>query len=220
MECDRKGQATMRTIALVTQKGGAGKSTLASSLAVAAQEAGEHVFVIDMDPLKTLLHWSDIRGEADVPVEAVPAAKLGKALSLLKKEGFTLVILDTPGTANRDTEAAIAASDLVVIPARPNVFDLWASETTVKAARAHRKPSCFVLTQCPPSTQSERIHQGAEALEALGGLLTPFISSRVDFQEAVRHGLGVTEYAPSSEAAHEIRSLWKSVKKRLAKDKR
>jgi chromosome partitioning protein len=216
----KKDTALMRKIALVTQKGGSGKSTLASSLAVAAQEAGERVFVIDMDPLKTLVNWSELRGETDIPVESIPASKLAKALSILQKEGFTLVILDTPGTANRDTEAAIAAADLVVIPARPNVFDLWASETTVKVARAHRRQFCFVLNQCPPATQSERIHQGVEALEALGGLLSPFISSRVDFQEAARYGLGVTEYAPSSEAADEMRKLWQSVKRRLAKSKR
>ena len=48
----------MRKIAFVTQKGGAGKSTLASSVAVAARQAGERVFIIDLDPLQTLVKWS------------------------------------------------------------------------------------------------------------------------------------------------------------------
>ncbi|PPD10476.1 MAG: ATPase, partial [Methylocystis sp.] len=66
----------MRKIAFVTQKGGAGKSTLASSVAVAARQAGERVFIIDLDPLQTLVKWSRARGAADIPVEHVPPAKL------------------------------------------------------------------------------------------------------------------------------------------------
>ena len=71
----------MRTIAFVTQKGGSGKSTLASCVAVAAHHSGEKVFVIDMDPLSSLVKWSKARGENDVPVEAVPAAKLRGVLA-------------------------------------------------------------------------------------------------------------------------------------------
>ncbi len=209
----------MRKIALVTQKGGSGKSTLASCLAVAAQEAGERVFIIDMDPLKTLVNWSKIRGEKDIPVEVVPGAKLTPVLNVLEKQGVTLVILDTPGTASKETEAAMRAADLVLIPARPNAFDLWASETTRKTARELRRDYCFVLNQCPPANQSERVKQGAKALEAMGGLLTPLISARVDFQEAARHGWGVSELNPNGEAADEIHRLWSSIKRRMPREK-
>ena len=209
----------MRKIALVTQKGGSGKSTLASCLAVAAQEAGERVFIIDMDPLKTLVNWSKIRGEKDIPVEVVPGAKLTQVLGALEKQGITLVVLDTPGTASKETEAAMRAADLVIIPARPNAFDLWASETTRKTARELRRDYCFVLNQCPPANQSERVKQGAKALEAMGGLLTPLISARVDFQEAARNGWGVSELNPHGEAADEIHRLWTSIKRRLPKEK-
>ncbi len=209
----------MRKIALVTQKGGSGKSTLASCLAVAAQEAGERVFIIDMDPLKTLVNWSKIRGEKDIPVEVVPGAKLTQVLGALEKQGITLVVLDTPGTASKETEAAMRAADLVIIPARPNAFDLWASETTRKTARELRRDYCFVLNQCPPANQSERVKQGAKVLEAMGGLLTPLISARVDFQEAARNGWGVSELNPHGEAADEIHRLWTSIKRRLPKEK-
>ena len=74
----------MRTIAFVTQKGGSGKSTLASCIAVAAHEAGERVFVIDMDPLASLINWSKARGEQDIAVEAVPAGKLKAVLAALE----------------------------------------------------------------------------------------------------------------------------------------
>ena len=209
----------MRTISLVTQKGGSGKSTLASCIAVAAQEAGERVFIIDMDPLKTLVHWSKLRGEADIPVEVVPSAKLARVIAALEKKGVTLCIIDTPGTSSKDTEAAMRASDLIVIPARPNVFDLWASETTRKAAKDARREFVFVLNQCPPANQSARVEQGSRALEAMGGLLTPLIQARVDFQEAARNGWGVTELNPHGDAADDIRKLWASMKRRLAKGK-
>jgi chromosome partitioning protein len=209
----------MRTISLVTQKGGSGKSTLASCIAVAAQEAGERVFIIDMDPLKTLVNWSKLRGETDIPVEVVPTAKLTQVITALEKKGVTLCIIDTPGTSSKETEAAMRASDLIVIPARPNVFDLWASETTRKAAKEARREFVFVLNQCPPANQSARVEQGSKALEAMGGLLTPLIQARVDFQEAARNGWGVTEINPNGEAADDIRKLWASMKRRLAKGK-
>ena len=209
----------MRTISLVTQKGGSGKSTLASCIAVAAQEAGERVFIIDMDPLKTLVNWSKLRGETDIPVEVVPTAKLNQVIAALEKKGVTLCIIDTPGTSSKETEAAMRASDLIVIPARPNVFDLWASETTRKAAKEARREFVFVLNQCPPANQSARVEQGSKALEAMGGLLTPLIQARVDFQEAARNGWGVTELNPYGDAADEVRKLWASMKRRFAKGK-
>ena len=73
----------MRIVALVTQKGGSGKSTIASSLAVAAAETGERVFIIDMDPQQSLVRWFKTRNEADLPVEAIGAPKLKTALATL-----------------------------------------------------------------------------------------------------------------------------------------
>lgn len=209
----------MRTIAFVTQKGGSGKSTLAACLAAAAHEKGERVFLIDTDPLMSLSKWAKARGDKDIPVEWVPAGKLASALSMLEKKGITLAIVDTGAGKSPAAAAAIKAADLCIIPARPNAFDLWASELTRKACSAARKEFAFLLNQCPPSQQSARIEDGAKALEAMGGLLTPLVSTRVDYQEAARHGLGVTELNPLGVAAEEMRDLWASVKRRVARGK-
>ena len=91
------GSTNMRTIAFVTQKGGAGKSTLASNISVAAKHAGERVFVIDLDPLQSLVKWSKLRGQSEIAVEHIPASKLVKALEALEKKGVTLVVIDAPG---------------------------------------------------------------------------------------------------------------------------
>jgi len=209
----------MRIISFVTQKGGSGKSTLASSIAAAAFETGERVFIIDMDPQQSLVQWSKTRNDKDIPVEAAGSDKLKKVLATLEKDGITLVLIDTPGAQSQATEAAMQNSDLCVIPARPNAFDLWSSETTRTVLKKIGTPYVFLLNQCPPAQQTGRIEEGAKALEAMGGLITPLISQRVDFQEATRHGLGVSEFAPSSPAADEIRKLWQSLKRRMAKTK-
>lgn len=207
----------MRIIALVTQKGGSGKSTIASSLAVAAAETGEKVIVVDMDPQASLSRWAKVREQKNIGVTSFTPAKLASAVAAMQKAGVTTVVIDTPGTDSTASQAAMKVADLCVIPARPNAFDLWASETTRKQLRAMRKDYAFLLNQCPPAQQSARVEQGAKALEAMGGLLNPLIQSRVDYQEASRVGLGVTELHPSSEAADEMRKLWSSIKRRLGK---
>ncbi|KAF2991963.1 AAA family ATPase [Methylocystis sp. MJC1] len=205
----------MRTIAFVTQKGGAGKSTLASSVAVAARAAGERVFVFDLDPLQTLVKWASAREASDIGVEHVPAGKLAKAISALEKKGVTLVIIDAPGHDGEQTLAAVRAAELCIIPARPNAFDLWASEKTRAQVKEEGCDYAFLLNQCPPSQQSARVELGARALQAMGGLLAPLVSSRVDYQEAARLGLGVAEYNPDGVAAQEMKELWSSIKRRL-----
>jgi len=207
----------MRTIAFVTQKGGAGKSTLASNISIAAELAGERVFIIDLDPLQSLVKWSKLRGQSDIAVEHIPAAKVAKALEALEKKGVTLVVIDAPGEDSEIVTAAVRAADLCIIPARPNVFDLWASEVTRVKVKESGKEYAFLLNQCPPAQQSIRVDQGAKALQAMGALLAPLVSARVDYQEAARHGLGVGELHPSGVAAQEMRELWASVKRRLKK---
>ncbi|WP_363350345.1 AAA family ATPase [Methylocystis echinoides] len=205
----------MRTIAFVTQKGGAGKSTLASGVAAAARAAGERVFIIDLDPLQTLVTWAKTRHDPDLGVEYVPPAKLEKAIAALAKKGVTLVVLDAPGQGGEAAAAAIRAADLCIIPARPNAFDLWASDKTRAQMKAQGRDYAFLLNQCPPSQQSARVELGVKALEAIGGLLTPLVSARVDYQEAARLGLAVTEYNPEGVAAQEMKELWSSIKRRL-----
>jgi chromosome partitioning protein len=209
----------MRTIAFVTQKGGSGKSTLASSLAVAAWESGERVFIIDMDPQGSLVNWARTRGADDVPVCSATPAKLAATLAALEKKGITLVVIDTAGADGATSSAAMKAADLNIIPTRPNIFDLWSSGQTRATLKELRAEFVFVLNQCPPAQQSARVEEGAAALESMGGLLTPLVLARVDYQEAARHGWGVTEINPHGAAAAEIKALWSSMKRRLARTK-
>ncbi len=209
----------MRTIALINQKGGSGKSTLAACLAVAARDAGERVFIIDMDPQKSLVKWGHRREDKDLPVEAVSPVKLPSAVAALAKGQVTLTIIDTPAGDTPAADAAMRVADFCVIPARPTIFDIWSSELTRGKLKTLSKEYAFVLNQCPALQERQRVLDGAAALEAMGGLLRPLVASRVDYQEAAREGMGVTEIDANGKAAEEMRLLWTSLKRRLGRVK-
>ncbi len=209
----------MRTVAMITQKGGSGKSTLAACLAVVAQEAGERVFLIDMDPQKSLTKWARRRDDKTMPIETVSAGKLPEALAALANGNVTLVVIDTPATDTPAAEAAMKAADLCIIPARPTIFDIWSSEVTRGKLKTLSKDFAFVLNQCPAMQESQRVLDGAAALESMGGLLRPLVASRVAYQEAAREGMGPTELEPDGKAAEEMRTLWASLKRRIARVK-
>jgi chromosome partitioning protein len=205
----------MQTIAFVSQKGGSGKSTIASSLAVAAHEMKQKVCVIDMDPQGSLMNWAMVRAAGDIEVLASGAARLPALLASLERRGVTLALLDTPGAEGAASSAAMQAADLNIVPSRPSLFDLRASARTRAALEEIGGEFVFLLNQCPLGQQAARVQDGVEALEEMGKLISPLILARVDYQEAARRGSGVTELDPCSAAAEEMRGLWRSIESRL-----
>ena len=113
----------------------------------------------------------------------------------------------------------MVVADLNIIPSRPSMFDLWASAKTRAALKDVGGDFVFLLNQCPPAQQTARVQDGVETLEEMGGLISPLVLARVDYQEAVRHGWGVTELNPNGAAAEEMRGLWVSIRRRLARAK-
>ena len=192
----------------MSQKGGSGKSTIASSLAVTAHQTNETVCVIDMDPQGSLTNWARIRAAGDIEVLASGAARLPALLAALERRGVTLALLDTPGAEGAASSAAMQVADLNIVPSRPSLFDLWASARARTALEEIGAKFVFLLNQCPPARQTARVQDGVEALEEMGGLLSPLILARVDYQDAARRGRGVTELNPSGAAAQEMRGLW------------
>lgn len=196
----------MKTLAFVTQKGGTGKSSLAVSLAVAAQEAGHRTYVIDLDPQATARNWGQ-RREADAPeVAGIEAARLPEALAALKSQGYALVILDTAGVDTPATTAAMSAADLCIIPARPSVADIEAARPTVRTLSRLGKAFAFVINQAPPG-RGVRTTDAYRALQLAGLVCEVPIAMRADHLDAMATGQGVTERDPSSKAAGEIRDL-------------
>ena len=210
----------MHTIVLATQKGGSGKSTLAIGLALAAQQSGHIVRLVETDQQGTLSHWQSRRGLAEPLVETLYRADdIEQRLQALERGGVTLAIIDTAGGQSAATTAAIRYADLCVIPARPSVADIEASAATLTIIRAWKKPFAFVLNQTP--TRGQRTDKAASAigdeltLSIADVLARPFVAMRCDHQDALRAGLAVSEYAPSGKSADEIRELWRWVEARL-----
>jgi len=205
----------VHTIVLATQKGGSGKSTLAIGLAVAAAEAGHRVGMIETDPQGTLLNWGRRRALPAPRIEsAANGGEIERALRTLRLKGCTIAVLDTPATANALSDAAIAAADMCLIPARPSPADIEAALPTLRTVRKLGKPFAFVINQAPP--RGFRIGEAAVALSAAGALALPYMILRNDHQDALGAGFGVTEFAPASKAAEEMRSLWHWVSQALA----
>src|SRR5215216_4536912 len=196
----------MYVLALVTQKGGTGKSSLAVSLAVAAQERGLKVYMIDLDPQATARNWFERREAAEPEVATVEANRLSAALIALQRKDFDLVILDTPGVDTPATTAAMQAADLCLIPARPSVADIEAAKPTIRTLSALGKPFLFVLNQCPPG-RSIRTTDAYRALLLMGAVAGVTLALRADHLDALAQGLGVTERDPRGKAAGEVRDL-------------
>jgi chromosome partitioning protein len=221
----------MHTIALVSQKGGSGKSTLAIGLAIAAMQDGHKVCLLETDPQGTVSNWRRRRTLSEPMVETVIAGfEIEQKLPLLEHSVVTLTLIDTAGGESSTTAAAIAASDLCLIPARPSPADIEAAAPTLKSVRRLDKPFAFILNQT--RARSPRLDHAAAALgdaaaarnemsfnevslTAMGVLARPYIVLRNDQQDALGAGLAVTEYALEGKSAEEIRSLWVWVWKKM-----
>ena len=205
----------MKTLAFLNQKGGSGKSSLAASVAVAAMEAGERPFLIDLDPQMTLFSWGERRQSESPPVDKARVSALAGVLDALGKQGYTLAVLDTQGADLAASSEIMRRADLTLIPARPTLPDIEASKPTVAALTSLGRPFAFVLNQCPATASSGRASDAARALHLLGALASPAIGSRIDHQDAIALGQGVTERDPAGKAAREIRELWIWIKGRM-----
>jgi chromosome partitioning protein len=117
----------MRVLAMASQKGGSGKTTLSGHLAVQAQLSGAGpVCLIDIDPQGSLADWWNER-EADMPAFAqTTVARLASDLEVLRQQGFRLAVVDTPPAITMAIQSVIAVAELIVIPTRPSPHDLRA----------------------------------------------------------------------------------------------
>jgi chromosome partitioning protein len=200
----------MHTIAVISQKGGAGKTTLAVNLAAVA--AREFVtLVLDTDPQATASRWSQWRGGGEPEVvdcgaPSLLAGKLEKSAEL----GAELVLIDTPPHADAMARQAARLADLILIPCRPRAFDLAAMEATSDLVRSSRKPAFVVFNAGPP--HAPLVYR--DAAEVIAGmfdlLIAPvFLSERAAFHHATASGRSAPEIDGDSKASAELGSLWR-----------
>lgn len=204
----------MRIWAVITQKGGTGKTTIALHLAVIAQQSGLKTVIVDADPQQSALKWAVIRGEAKPAVVPCVAADLRRMLPRLARDGVDLALVDTSPRASRDTIDIAALADLIILPARPSILDLSAVEDTLRLIGTSRDldKAAIVLNAVPP--QTDEGDQAAAILGKLGPLLPERIGERVGYRKALVAGRGITEFAPSSRAAKEMKALYVALDRR------
>ena len=211
----------MRSIAFLSQKGGVGRTTLAASLAVAAAGAGERVVALDLDPQASLVSWGERRKAANTPnklviepLESERLPLLHAILAGLAEVGFTIAVFDT--AANSATARLVAlAADICLLPTRPTRLDVDVTAATFRAACLAERKAALLVNQCPPAYPSLRTSEAAKALTRFAVLAAPTLGARMDFQDAIAIGLGVTEYACEGKAALEIEALWAWIRAQL-----
>lgn len=195
-------------ITVAQQKGGTGKTTLAANIA-AALAPGRRVAVLDIDPQRSLTRWFALRQAATqaaaLTLAEVSGWRLGSELDRLKRSHDVLLI-DSPPQIDTDARLAIRGADLVLVPVQPSPPDVWAAEGTLKLAEAERRPARLLLNRVPPAS---RLGETVKADLAARGLklLRASVGNRTGFAIAFAAGLGVTEAAPRSTAAAELRAV-------------
>ena len=198
----------MTTIAIVSQKGGSGKTTLSVNLAAAAEASGAIGLIIDTDPQAPASPWGAWRSDkAPEVIDSAPPriqAKVGAA----REQGATFIVIDTPPHADSAASRAVEVADLVLIPCRPSAFDLAAIRTTVSLVRLFDKPAFVVFTAGPP--QAPRIYEeAAELVRGFGVEPCPrMVPDRAVYRHASAAGASVIEHEPDGKAVVEIMELY------------
>ncbi len=207
----------MRVLALASQKGGSGKTTLSGHLAVQAQRAGAGpVVLIDIDPQGSLADWWNER-EAEMPAFAqTTVARLVTDLEMLRQKGFKLAVIDTPPAITVAIQSVLSVAELVVIPTRPSPHDLRAAGATVELCERAGKPLIFVVNAATP--RAKITYEAAVALSQHGTVAPVTLHHRTDFAASMIDGRTVMEVEPDGKSAQEIEELWTYVADRLEKN--
>lgn len=202
----------MRVIAVTSQKGGSGKTTVSGHLAVAAAKTTPTA-LIDTDPQGSLSAWWNER-KADDPVFAKASlATLDADLQALRERGFKLVFIDTPPAITRANQIVINKSDMVIIPTRPSPHDLRAVGATIEMVEQAGKTMLFVVNGA--TMRAKLTGEAAIALSQHGTVAPTILHNRQDFAASMIDGRTVMETGAKSRSAKEVEDLWKYVEDRI-----
>jgi chromosome partitioning protein len=204
------GLSGMYVIAVSSQKGGSGKTTIAAHLAVAAAAADVGpVVLIDTDPQGSLAEWWQARAAETPQLATVKPEALAANLAELRSYGTAIAIVDTPPALTGSIEHVIAMADLIIIPARPSPHDLRAASGTVEMARKAGKPFMFVVNGASP--RASITAQAVAALSEHGRVAPVILYQRTEYAASMIDGRTVLETAGSGRSAQEIAELWQCV---------
>ena len=196
-------------ITVAQQKGGTGKTTLAANIA-AAFAPSRRVALLDIDPQRSLGLWHSMRQArleqaAALAFSDISGWRLPAELDRLKRD-HDVVLIDSPPQLDTDARVAVRAADIVLVPIQPSLPDVWAAEGTLNLAKEERRTAHLLFNRVPPISKLRDLIT-ADLADRRQPLLRSALGNRAIFAHAFAAGLGVTEAAPRSTAAAELRAL-------------
>ncbi|MET3414805.1 AAA family ATPase [Methylobacterium sp. 1030] len=212
----------MRTIALVAQKGGSGKSTIAIHLACAFQSHGFNTVMLDLDPQASAKEWHDAREEPLPHVASIVASRLAREAADYQDMGTDILILDTAPHSESTALDAIRMADLVIVPCQPSIMDIRAmGKTTSLLQLVPNKPAYAIMN----AVQHHSIQAAQDAAVTIATHLklpvAPVaLGERVAFNRCLISGLAAQEMEPEGKAAKEIDYLYQWACKQLGIEER
>ena len=208
----------MKVIAVLNQKGGSGKTTIATHLARALQLAGADVLLVDSDPQGSARDWAAVREDQPLTVVGIDRPTIDRDLKQVARKDF--VVIDGAPQAADLAVSAIKAPDFVLIPVQPSPYDIWATADLGELVKQRievtdaRLQAAFVVSRAIKGTRI-----GGEVTEALAGYGLPILASRitqrVSYPGTAAAGTTVMESEPDSDAAAEVHALATEIKQKL-----
>lgn len=208
----------MKVIAVLNQKGGSGKTTIATHLARALQLAGHDVLLVDSDPQGSARDWAAVRDDQPVPVVGIDRPTIDRDLKSVAKKDF--VVIDGAPQAADLAVSAIKAADFILIPVQPSPYDIWATSDLVDLVKQRiemtdgRLQAAFVVSRAIKGTRI-----GAEVTDTLEGyelpILTARITQRVSYPTTAASGTTVLDTEPDGDASAEVRAVLEEITQKL-----
>lgn len=209
----------MRTLAILSRKGGSGKTTVALHLAMAAFLSGRGVLLADCDRQGSAQEWRRERKAGGPVVISTKTPALFATQQAASRAGRDLMVIDTSPSASEDLADAVRCADFCLMVLRPTFLDVRAIRETAELVARFGKPGAFVISQAPPRRAGKEMACVGDTVAQLAALGRPVMSiglrSRVAYQSAVAEGRSVQETDPRGAAALEVGGLWRGVEARL-----
>lgn len=197
-------------VAIISQKGGSGKTTLALHLAVAARQDGHGVLIVDLDPQASATHWRRARADASIVVQPTHPAGLADLLRVANEQGTRWVFIDTAAQTEVAASEAVEVADVVLVTCRPSVMDLRAIPNSIRLCRIREKAPHVVLTQIEP--QGTLADEARATLADLGVEVLPGgLGRRAAYHHSLIDGRTATETEPKGKAAQEVRAIFSTI---------